>query len=100
MTFTTIDDIRRANERLGHHFFESAAMRFFASRVLADVFPAADGSGSYFVTSERGPGMPRRYTVRLARPDGSVVTAGEHQAYATARQAKAEAKRLASGASV
>jgi len=97
MTFTTIDDIRRANERLGHHFFESAAMRFFASRVLADVFPAADGSGAYFVTSERGPDMARRYTVRLARSDGSVVTAGEFQAYGSARAAKAAARHLASG---
>ena len=97
MTRQTIDEIRRANERLGHHFFERATLRFFRSRILADVFPAADGSGSYFVTSERGPGMPRRYTVRLSRPDGSVVTAGELQAYGSARAAKAAARYLASG---
>jgi hypothetical protein len=97
MTFTTIDDIRSANERIGHHFFDRATLRFFSSRILDDVFPAADGSGSYFATSERGPGMPRRYTVRLARSDGSVVTAGEFQAYGSARAAKVAARHLASG---
>lgn len=99
----TIDDIRDRNARLGHHFFEPASMRFFASRVLDDVFPAADGSGSYFVTSERFRGFigckdgPRRYSVRLALPTGEVRTASEFQAYATARAAKSAAKRLASG---
>lgn len=97
MNRQTIDDIRSANERIGHHFFDRATLRFFSSRILDDVFPAADGSGSYFATSERGPGMPRRYTVRLARPDGSVVTAGEVQAYGSARAAKAAARHLASG---
>ncbi len=98
----TIDAIRDRNARIGHHFFDPAALRFFASRVLDDVFPAVDGSGSYFVTSERFRGFagcqdgPRRYSVRLALPTGEVRTASEFQEYATARAAKSEAKRLAS----
>lgn len=101
----TVREIRARNAELGHYFFQPESMRFFASRILRDCYPAADGSGTYFVTSEQfrpvdGAPHARLYTVRLSRLDGSIDTVGEFQAFATARAAKAHAKRLASGASV
>lgn len=64
------------------HFFDADTMRSFGSRVLGDLFPAAGGGRTYFVTSERdrsagnfrysdgtlSPGAwggQRRYTVRV-----------------------------------
>ncbi len=98
----TIREIRSRNAQRGHHFFDRDTMRFFASRVLDGCYPAADGSGTYFVTSEQfrpshGAPAARRYSVRISRLDGSVDSVGEFQAFATSRAARAEAKRLAKG---
>ena len=42
-------------------------MRFFRSRVGERVW-----AGCVFVSSERGPDEVRRYTIRVAQPDGSI----------------------------
>jgi hypothetical protein len=98
--YRTIDDVRRRNARAGGHYFEPAALRFFASRVQAAIYPDGQG-GCYFVTSERfDPGHRRLYTVRYADREGNCETAGGHanfQAWQTGRQAHAEAQRLAAG---
>lgn len=93
----TIDEIKRANDRAGFHFFEPDAMRFFRSRVLPTVY----GEG-YFVTSEQFVTHypeyhtePRAYTVRHALADGSISTVGEFQQYATAREAQKAAREVA-----
>lgn len=86
----TMDDIRRANEDAGQHWFQPAAMRFFRSRVSDGVY----GNG-YFVSSERGPDMARRYTVRKALPDGSIDQVGEFQQYASRSGAHAAARKAA-----
>lgn len=55
----TAQPIRDAGEILdrtkaaGGHFFDPDTMRSFGSRLLSDVFPAAGGARSYFVTSEQ-----------------------------------------------
>lgn len=98
MTFFSVEEIRRANELRGQHFFERGTMRFFASRVGYRAIPLA--AGALFVTSEqqRGDEHPRLYTVRRAFPDGSVSTFGEFQAYrsraAAWRAAEAAADEL------
>lgn len=71
----TINEIWIANRRAGQHFFSPGAMRFFDSSV-ADTTHCGPG-GVYFVTGEKGPVGPRRFTVRLFDPDtGEVYTVG------------------------
>jgi hypothetical protein len=87
--FTTIGQIKAANERAGQHFFEPGAMRFFGTRISPTVY-----AGRYFVTSETpGHGAPRRYTVRSAESNGHVETIGEFCGLSRYRAHK-EAERL------
>ena len=88
--YTSIDDIRAANERLCHHFFSPGARRFFRSRILDGVI-----QGCLFITSERHSDRdPRLYTIRRAFPSGCVSTVGTFQGYRTAAQARAAARDL------
>ena len=76
------------------YWFSPDTMRFFRSRVSDQVYQGP--GGIYFVSSERGPEMPRMYTVRRFRPDtGGVETAEEFQGYARAAWAHRVAARLA-----
>lgn len=88
----TVDEIKSANRVLGHHWFEADTMRFFRSRVLDGVI-----GGRYFISSEQAPGAgsSRCYTIREASESGSISTVGEFQGYASARQARAAATKLA-----
>jgi hypothetical protein len=91
MKMRTMYDIRKANEQAGNYFFTPDAMRFFRSRVHDDVY----GAG-FFVTSEQFDyGYPRYYTVRFARPDGSITTVSTFQQYASRSGAHAAAARYA-----
>lgn len=104
--YRTLEDIRRRNAALGHHWFSADTMRFFSSRVQERIYVAKDGR-AFFVTSERSGGcnpgsydirytVPRRlYTVRVANLDGSIDTVGEFQQYTTGRQAHAAARKAA-----
>ncbi len=83
------------------HFFDPAAMRFFASRVAQNAYLTADENVAYFITSEQftgsdGHAQMRRYTVRkINMHTGSIDTVGEFQQYASNTAATREAKRLA-----
>lgn len=89
--FRNIREIEDANRRAGYYFFTPDAMRFFRSRVHDDVY----GAG-FFVTSEQfDHGYPRCYTVRFARPDGSITTVSTFQQYASRSGAHAAAARYA-----
>ena len=79
-----IQEVKDANARRGHHFFEPGTMRFFRSRCPLTAYFGP--GGTYFVTSEqfvdsRGVRAPRRYTVRQQMPDGSVDTVGPFNKY-------------------
>lgn len=77
--FRTMADVKQRNAEIGHHFFDADTLRFFSSRIGGQLF-----GGRYFITSERyDQTTPRRYTVRLVNPDGSIDTVGEFQQYAT-----------------
>lgn len=92
-----------ANKRAGHHFFDPDTARFFRSR-WDD--PRMYG-GRFFITSEQqfedsdGRRAPRRYTVRIARPDGT--TGGEigepdgFQAFDSLAVARVAAEAAAAG---
>lgn len=89
--FHTIDEVRQANKRIGHHWFDPGAMRFFNTRVIPPL-----EKGRYFVTSERfDSSTPRRFTVRVAMCDGRVETVGDFMQYATVRDARKAIRMMA-----
>jgi hypothetical protein len=94
--YESIHEVRRANLRARHHFFDADTMRFFRSRILPGLI-----AGRFFITSEQfvgssGVADPRRFTIREALSSGEIVTANDtFQKYASAREARIAAKRLA-----
>ena len=91
----TMHDIREANEAAGLYWFSPDTLRFFRSRISEEVY----GAG-YFVSSELDnfPSMPnarRRYTVRRAKPNGSIETVSRFHQYASRSAAHAAARRFA-----
>ena len=96
--YRRVEDIERANERIGNHYFEASTMRFFNSRVLDGVY-----GGRYFITSERcdwGGDHKRLYTVREALPSGKIETVGEFQGFTSAAAARRYAQSIAPDHSV
>jgi hypothetical protein len=70
--FSSIEAIKAFADFAANHFFEPAAMRGFASRVLDGVYHGINCT--YFVTSERfvpsrGAPDPRKYTIRKVKVD-------------------------------
>jgi len=90
----SIEEIVRHNTIVGQYFFDRAAMRFFASRILSTVY-----GGRFFVTSERDTHEDgawdgkRRYTVREC-VDGRIETRSDHGEFATTQEAKNAAREL------
>lgn len=94
--FKNIEEIKKRNAEIGHHFFEPGTMAFFGSRI-EDVRQGSKlADGRFFVTSEQDKGLgvrawdgKRRYTVRMAMPDGSIKTIGGHGRFDTLSEARA-----------
>jgi hypothetical protein len=84
---TPMERLRRMARDAGSHWFDPDTLRFFKSRVGREAYLGADGRW-YFLSSEQGPRMPRRYSVR-AVDDGwaHVESFGGFQAYDTRAQA-------------
>ena len=59
--FKTMEDIKRANVDIGDFWFSPSTMSFFASKIEPGLM-----FGRFFVTSEKGPTMPRLWSVRRA----------------------------------
>jgi hypothetical protein len=84
-TFADMSDVISANKQVGGHWFERSTMRFFKTKIESRLI-----AGKRFITSERGPNDARkRYTIREAKPDGSIDTIGEFQQFSTLAQARA-----------
>lgn len=85
-----IDSVDTARRLHDGHWFDADTMRFFRTRISASAVRRTH-AGLFFVTSEKGPTMPRRYCIRLAywrrRDDGrwvvAIRTIGDFQAYAS-----------------
>lgn len=102
----TIDEIKTSNRQHGYHFFEPAALRFFASRIGQETYEGP--GGVYFTTSEQfqpseGPAHKRRYSVRKFDPltskihtPGGITGKGFMQ-YGTSGAARTAAERMAKG---
>ena len=81
------------NKSKGLHWFDKDTLRFFKSRVSN-----WDCISGLFISSERGPDMVRKYTVRKADFEtGNVSTVGEFQQYRTIKAAKGAMKRAQRG---
>jgi hypothetical protein len=88
--FRSISQIKDANKRIGHHWFQPEAMRFFRSRIESGVY-----GGRYFISSEQfDDNSPRLYTVHEASPEGKIDTIGEFQQYAHLEDARDAVKSL------
>lgn len=87
--YTSIDEIKDANKRLGHHFFTPNALKFFKSRIGETIY-----HGKYFITSEKRNDALRLYTIREAKENGSVKTVGDFQQYRTSAAAITAVKKL------
>lgn len=85
MTFRDMEEVRQANREAGDFWFSPDTLRFFNSVVESDLI-----DGRYFVTSEQGPDMPRKFSVREVREDATVQTVGEFYAYDTLEDALAD----------
>ena len=103
---TTINEIKKRNEDIGHHFFDQDTMRWFRSKVYDDTYTTPGTTDTYFVTSEKDSGRhpawngERRYTVRAEYGDGQIHGVSEFGEYGTLRQARAAAKFQAGGGGV
>lgn len=119
-TVTAVRDVFRMDSRYivqavtgaGSHFFDDAAMRFFASRVAGTGWRVSDPAGwdhTYVVvTSECGPSGVRAYTVRVftlsdygrrvERRDDAAGFQGYASRGAAHRAAERVARSIAAGA--
>lgn len=60
-TIYTVDDLRRANDRIGGHFFSPDTMKFFGTRINDQCIYG----GRYFITTEtKAPDGVGKYYVR------------------------------------
>lgn len=72
-------------------FFSPSSMRFFSSRIAAEVY-----NGKYFVTSERFDATrPRLYTVRSVDKENGISSVSDFQAFTSKAQAVSYIKKLA-----
>jgi hypothetical protein len=78
MVFKTIADVRAANRANGGNWFSRGTMRFFGARIESKLY-----KGGYFITSESylNKNSQRKYSVRKALSDGSIVTVGEFNSF-------------------
>lgn len=84
MVLQTFKQIETANRKIGQNFFSKEAMRFFGTKIESQIF--FTDTVSYFITSEQDPAGKawfgnRRYTIRIAYPDGNVDTLGNFGQY-------------------
>lgn len=93
MPFTSMQEIIDANYNRGSHFFSTDTMRGFRSRISWESFTEP----RWFITSERAPGGPRRYTIRHAGDNGNISTVGEFQEYGSLVAAKAQLREIVAG---
>ena len=86
-----IGEIREIyNPGPGRHWFDPDTMRFFKTRLGRRGYRGP--GGTYFVSSEQGPGMPREYTVRRLVGPGHIETVGEFCGYKARHTATEAAK--------
>jgi len=75
--FSTIQEIKEANENAGQDFFKEGVMRLFIREIESEVL-----KGKFFVTSERYDTFaPKQYTVRQVSDNGHVTNVSKFQEF-------------------
>lgn len=97
-----LEQLQARNRETGGNWFAPDTMRFFDTRVSQRHYRnPSKPSYVWFVTSDRAPFNPRRYTVRLGNLEtGEVSTVGHWSEYDSAYYAHKAASALASVGSV
>jgi hypothetical protein len=90
------DIIATYNPGPGRHWFDRDTLKFFSCTLPTVGFSATDGS-VYFVSSEKPPFSPRKYSVRRLVGEGRIETVGEFCGYKTKARATTQARKLAEG---
>lgn len=92
------DIISEYNPGEGRHFFDKDTMQFFRCRLPKFGIRASDGS-VYFVTSERHPFSPRKYTVRRLSINRIETVGGpdNYNRFCDRQSAMSAAKRVVNG---
>lgn len=89
--FTSVADVRAANELAGDYFFNPLTMREFGSKIESAMY-----AGVLFITSEKSwSGEGRHYTVRYVVPSGEVFTLGGASQLKTIDEARDIARTVA-----
>ena len=90
--YSSIKEIIEDAKQAGSHFFDTATMKFFSSRILPTLY-----NGRYFITSERDSyrdSNPRVYTVREYMGGGDIRTVGVFGQYRFRQQAHSAIRKL------
>lgn len=89
--FSTISDVRGANELAGDYFFDPLEMQEFGIKIESTLY-----AGTLFITSEKSWGVRgRHYTLRYVVPTGMVFTLGNASWLDTIDQAREIAREIA-----
>lgn len=93
--FHTLEQIKRANDRHGNHWFSADSMRFFRGKCSEKII-----AGRYFVSSEQYSSDSKRlYTIRCALNSGAIETVGQFQGYESQREAEKDLREMLAGRS-
>lgn len=89
--FTSVADVRAANELAGDYFFNPLTMREFGTKIESAMY-----AGTLFITSEKSwTDEGRHYTVRYVVPTGAVFTLGGASQLKTIDEARNIARTVA-----
>ena len=84
MRFNDLQDVKLANWKAGQHWFDEDTISFFKCKFETGLI-----DGRYFITSEKSPNNPRRWTIREVDVQGHIHNVGAFQQYKSLRGARA-----------
>lgn len=71
-----MQEVKKANEKLGQHFFNKETLQFFGSRILPKIYNA--NNRQFFITIEDNfDRSAKYYSIREVLPDGDIETLGK-----------------------
>jgi len=104
--YKTIAEIKKANDKIGEHWFDYDWMKYFRTTIYPEVY-----FGKWFITSEPLPRNkeqinreydkenPRVFSIRLAHNTGEITTIGDLGGFASFEEAEEYLKEIVVGES-
>ena len=89
--FNSMKELREANKKLGHLFFDRKSMKLWNLKIETPLY-----RGTFFITSQKGNAAKdkRKFKINQAAPNGAISTAGNVGGYGTLDDAKDAVKAL------